>query len=177
MQQETTQELIDWECQESFSVLVSGVPPAECNFIILEANETMIGNRDPMRICPEIPKHLFGSAERGLAIYDPAPSEQLTEEAAKHSGLRPASEQAVEPQLSGSVSFPEALDKLAAENFVEHIFREEEAMVTGTHPVGVVAGETTGGYDAMNMRMMLQLLIPGMEDAEETDLSAEAFGI
>lgn len=41
------------------------------------------------------------------------------------------------------------------------------------YPVRMIAGEAAAGYDAMNMGMMLQLLIPGMENAEETYLSAK----
>jgi len=36
----------------------------------------------------------------------------------------------------------------------------------------VVRSEATSGDYAVNMRMMLQSLIPGMEDAEEADLCA-----
>ena len=45
------------------------------------------------------------------------------------------------------------------------------------YPVRVIAREAAGGHDAMNMRMMLQLLIPGMEDAEKADLGAKVRGI
>ena len=41
----------------------------------------------------------------------------------------------------------------------------------------MVRSESTSGDYAVNMRMMLQLLIPGMEDAEEADLCAQVAGI
>ena len=37
--------------------------------------------------------------------------------------------------------------------------------------------QTAGGNDAVGMREMLHFLSPGMEHAEESDLSPEAFGI
>jgi hypothetical protein len=87
MKQEAAQKLVDWQCQEAFLVFVSGVPPAERNFVILEANETTIGDCHAMGVSAEIAKHVFGSAERGLAIYGPPQSEQLMDEALKQPGL------------------------------------------------------------------------------------------
>lgn len=45
------------------------------------------------------------------------------------------------------------------------------------YPVCVIARETTSGYDTVNMGMMLQLLIPGMQDAEKADFRSEVPGI
>ena len=40
-------------------------------------------------------------------------------------------------------------------------------------PVGVIQRESTGGDHAMDMGMKLEPLIPGVQHAEETDLSAQ----
>ncbi len=45
----------------------------------------------------------------------------------------------------------------------------------GGKPTGMVWGESAGGNDAMDMGMVLQLLIPGMEHTEEANLGAEMF--
>jgi hypothetical protein len=177
VQQESAQELIYGQSQEAFLVFVSGVPPPECDFIMFEAHETVIGNRNAMCVRSQIAEHLFGSAERRFAIHNPAQSGQLTDETAKQPGLRPALEEAVEPQLTGSVSLPESIDEFAAKDFAEYVFGKEEARVSRMYPARVVTGEAAGGHDAMDMWMMLQLLIPAVEDAKETDLGPEAFGI
>ena len=39
--------------------------------------------------------------------------------------------------------------------------------------MGVIGSETASGEHAMNMRVMLQSLVPGMEHAEEADLRAK----
>ena len=83
----------------------------------------------------------------------------------------------MKPELSGSVSLLERFEKLAAEDFAEHPFRKKEAIIARAHPMGMVAGQTAGSDDAVNMGMMLQLLIPGMENAEEADRGAEASGV
>jgi hypothetical protein len=41
----------------------------------------------------------------------------------------------------------------------------------------VVRSEAAGGEHAVDMGMMLQALVPGMEHAEEADLGAEVAGI
>jgi hypothetical protein len=63
-------------------------------------------------------------------------------------------------------------DELAAEDASEHLDREEEGSAGGD-PTGVIRREASGGDHAVDMRMMLQSLIPGMEHAEEADLGAE----
>jgi hypothetical protein len=42
--------------------------------------------------------------------------------------------------------------------------------------VGVIERQPTGGDDAVDMGMKLQLLIPGMQHAEEADLGSEMAG-
>ena len=43
--------------------------------------------------------------------------------------------------------------------------------------MAVVARQAAGSDDAVNVGMMLQFLIPGMENAEKADLGAEAPGV
>ena len=66
----------------------------------------------------------------------------------------------------------ESGDKLAAEDSAEHFDGKEERSARGD-PAGVVRSETAGGQHAVDMGMMLQSLIPGMEHAEEANLRAE----
>jgi hypothetical protein len=47
----------------------------------------------------------------------------------------------------------------------------------GSNPAGVIAGESAGGNDTVDMGMKLELLVPGVKHAEEADLSSEMGGI
>ena len=71
----------------------------------------------------------------------------------------------------------QSFEKLAAKHFTENSFGEKEARAPGMHPVRVIPSEAAGGYDAVNVGVMLQLLVPGVEDAEEADLGTEMPGI
>src|ERR1017187_717467 len=70
----------------------------------------------------------------------------------------------------------ESGDKLAAEDTAEYFDGKEEGSARGD-PAGVIRSETAGGQHAVDMGMMLQSLVPGMEHAEEADLRAEVPGI
>ena len=63
-------------------------------------------------------------------------------------------------------------DELAAEHTAEHLDGKEEGAVRGD-PAGAVRSKTAGGDHTVDMGMMLQSLIPGMEHAEEADLGTE----
>ena len=177
MEQEAAHKLVDVKSQESLFVFVSGVSPAERYLVILEGNEPVIGDRNSMSVGAEIAQHLIGSTERWLAVDHPSPCVKLTDQTAKQFGLIQAVKQAVKLELPGSVSLLERFEKLAAEDFTESPFGKKEPITSRTYPVGMVARKTTGSDDAVNVGMMLQLLIPGMENAEEADLGAEARGI
>src|SRR3984957_16323028 len=78
----------------------------------------------------------------------------------------------VELECAGLKGVLEPGDKLAAEDSAEHFDGKEERSARGD-PAGVVRSETAGSQHAMDMRMMLQPLIPGMEHAEEADLGSQ----
>jgi hypothetical protein len=172
MQQEAPQELIGRQSEESFPVFMSGVSPAKRDLVILEGNESGIGNRNAMGVSAEIAQHLLGSAERRLAVDHPSRRMKLTDQTPKQFGLRQIAKQAVKPKLSGSMSLLERFEKLAAEDLAENRFRKKEALTSRAHPMSMVARQTAGSNDAVNVGMMLQLLIPRMQNAEEADLGA-----
>ena len=70
----------------------------------------------------------------------------------------------------------ETSDELAAKHATEHLDGKEKSMAW-FDPARAIARQAAGGNDAMDMRVKAQFLVPGMENAEETDLSAEMFGI
>ena len=78
----------------------------------------------------------------------------------------------MEAQLALGEGAFQSGDELAPNNPGQAGFGNKET-TTGTEPAVVVRGESAGGDHTMDMRMMLQLLIPGVEDAEETDLGAQ----
>jgi len=144
--------------QESLLVLMSGVSPAKRNFVIQERDETLIGDRHPMRVGAEVAKHLFGSAESWFAIDHPTRNIELADKASKKLGLGQATEQTVELKLAGGMSLLEGFDEFAAEDLTEHPYREEELVFSWVYPVVVVPRQSTGGDNAVNVRVVASAL-------------------
>src|SRR5271154_2721688 len=78
----------------------------------------------------------------------------------------------VELECAGMKGGLESGDKLAAEDTTEHFDGKEEGSVRGD-PAGMIRSEAAGGQHAVDMGMMLQSLVPGMEHAEEADLGSQ----
>ena len=64
----------------------------------------------------------------------------------------------MELELSGSVSLLERFEKLTAEDFAENRFGKKEAVISGAYPTGVIARQSAGGHDAVDVGMMASAL-------------------
>ena len=67
-------------------------------------------------------------------------------------------------------------DELATKHAPQYSNGKEEARV-GSNPAGVIVGESASGDDTVDMGMKLEFLVPGMEHAEEANVSSEMRGI
>src|SRR5437867_3538831 len=67
----------------------------------------------------------------------------------------------------------QAVHELAPEYFFENTNRQEETLLR-VDPPGVVRSQAAGWNHTVDVRMMLEFLVPGVQNAEETDLGAEA---
>src|SRR5687768_4517437 len=79
-------------------------------------------------------------------------------------------------KLPASESLLESLSELGAEDFLEDSNRQQEFGMR-CDPFAPVWSQASSWNDAMDMRMMLQLLVPGVEYAEEPDVGAESLWI
>ena len=79
---------------------------------------------------------------------------------------------AEEAEVTGLERSPELLQEEPSEQPRQHPHRQEEAG-SAANPARAVQGQPAAGDEAVNMRMVLQVLGPGMEHADETDLGAE----
>src|SRR5271155_1778681 len=67
-------------------------------------------------------------------------------------------------------------EELAAEYAAEDLHRQEER-IAGPYPAAVVRRQAARRNGAVNMRMEKQVLSPGVQNADHTDLRTEVFGI
>jgi len=70
----------------------------------------------------------------------------------------------------------ELVAELVAEDTAESLDRQEES-ARGIYPSGTIVGQTASGNDVVYVGMNLEVLSPGMEHAEESDLCSQVPGI
>ena len=74
MEQEAADELDRIEGHDAAAVAMSGVPPAEAHLSVIEAEESSVGDGNPVRVAGQILQHMLGSAERRLGVDHPLSS-------------------------------------------------------------------------------------------------------
>src|SRR5271167_2766839 len=129
-----------------------------------------------MGVSAEITQGMFGTSERGFAIDHPVMLEQLAKPGGEDLRLSELIQIAIEAQLPYVAGAFQRGQELTAKNPAQHFDGKKERVV-GVDPMGVIRRESTGGDDTMDMGMKLQLLVPGVQHAEETDLGAQMSGI
>ncbi len=79
---------------------------------------------------------------------------------------------AEEAEFAGREGGAQLIEEQAAEEPREDAHRQEEPPATG-NPARVVERGTAAGHDTVDMRMVVQVLAPGMEHRDEAGLDAE----
>ena len=136
----------------------------------------MVGDSDAMSVSAQVVDDILGAPERRFAVDDPVPTEEWAQERGERFWRGEQLQLAVKPQLTLGESVFQSSDELAPKNLSQNRKGKKEA-ATGGEPALVVGGESAGGDHAMDMRMMLQLLVPGVKDTKEADLGAQMPGM
>jgi len=67
--------------RERASLVVMGIVlPAEAHLAIVDREQSMIGDRDAVRVACQVLENVLGPAKRGLGIHDPVLPEQGAQE-------------------------------------------------------------------------------------------------
>jgi hypothetical protein len=70
MKEEPSYELIGLESHGLLFITIGIVPPAEGDVVVLDFEDTIVTDSDPVGISTKILKDTLGSVERWLAIYN-----------------------------------------------------------------------------------------------------------
>ena len=109
-------------CGNSHNLLLAAVGiilPSERHSIILEANESMVGDRDAVGIAREIMQNMFGAAEGWLGVDDPVLSEELSQKSAEGTWFGESLKRAVELELVLLEELSESRGELASKDATE----------------------------------------------------------
>lgn len=131
----------------------------------------MVGDGDAVGVGTEIEQDMLRTSEGSFAVDDPVMAKQLPEPGGEELGLGEELEVTMEAELGLGEGALQRGHELAAKHPAQHFVGKEEG-AAGLDPARVIGGQTTGWEYAMDMGMKLELLIPSVQYAEETDLGA-----
>src|SRR4051812_21922789 len=119
MQKESSQELSRGERHNFLCTAVRVVLPLKADSLSVEGNQTVIGNRDAMRIAAEIAQHLHGSAKGGFGVNHPAPQMEAAEQFGKLFGSGKQMRRAGAAELAALTQPLQACNELGTKNFAQ----------------------------------------------------------
>jgi hypothetical protein len=137
MQEEASEELLAGECHLPFLVAVGIVLPAEGDLVILEGEQTMIGNGNVTSVASQVAEHALGSTERRFGINDPILREEGSEEGSERLGVTQRLQTAGEDQLALAEALLQAGHELAPEDTAKHFDWDQEG-IARMNPAGVI---------------------------------------
>jgi len=136
----------------------------------------MVGDGHAMGVAAEILQHILGATEGTSQVDHPVLSKQWPEPSSEDLGFGEELQVFGEAELPILEGLPEGRDELATKNLTQYRFGQE-VVVRRADPAGVIERETSGGHHAMDMGMKPELLVPGVQHTEETNLCTEVSGI
>ena len=136
----------------------------------------MVGDGDAMGVAGQVVENLFGAAKRWLGVDHPVLPEQLSEEGCEAGWNGQILLRAVKLQLVLRDELLEFRNELAAEDAAQCMNGQKEAW-RRVDPSGAIESKAAGGNDVVDVGMMLKVLSPGVEHAEESDVGSQVLGI
>ena len=177
MQEEAPQEFFGGNRHLPLLVMAGIVLPAEGDMGSVEGKNAGVGNGDTMSVAGQITKHLLRTGERAFGVDNPFARIGLPAELVKGGGMTETGEAAVELEFPLAISGGQKRQEFAAKNTAEHLDWKQESAAAGRDPLRAIGRQTAARYHAVQMRMMLEGLSPGVEDGEQAELRPKVFGI
>ena len=116
-----------------------------------------------MDVAGEVLEEVLGRAERLFGVDVPAFFSQSFEQQAKVPRIGQGSGFAWEAEFLLFESLLEKVEELALENNTECFYGEEEVFAGG-NPTSLIERQSSLGDEAVEVEVVLELLVPGMED-------------
>ena len=117
VQKEPSDEVIGLELHGLLLITVGVVPPQKGNPVVLDLEDAVITDGDPVGISAEILKDALGSIEGRFAIHDPLLMVELACKAFEDAGVFEMTDTAREDEMTRCKSLLEVIKELACELF------------------------------------------------------------
>lgn len=129
-----------------------------------------------MRVSAQVIEDVLGAAKRWFRVDDPLRVGGRRKPCTEGPGITQRFEVTEEAQRARSKCAVQLLQEMSAEEAREHPNRQEEAGATGD-PTFAVRCNTAARNDAMNVRVVKQILAQGMQDRDEADLGTQVLRV
>ena len=172
VQQEATDELLGREDHALLGVAVTVVSPAEGDVSVLDVEQAIVRDRHAMRVSSDVIENLLRPRKRRFGIDHPlllSEGVQIPMESLPFSQWLEGGE---ELEVTTREGLTEQFQEAPTEEAREHPHGQEERGSAGD-PALPIGGESAARHHAMQVRVVHQVLPPGMQDGEEADLRAE----
>ena len=178
VQQETAHELANGELHDLVLVvaILTVVLPAKADMLVGEIKQPAVADGDAVSVPRKIGQDLPRACEWTLGVNDPFPRAQGSEVSLECLPVFKRDEIGEELQLAGIESCHETFEEQTPEQARQHSDWQEEAW-TASHPAHAVGGDTSARHNAMDVRVVIEALSPGVQDRGEADVGAEVLGI
>ena len=131
VQQETSDELVGIHSKEFDLVVVGSVLVGEGHLAVVDREDAVIGDSDPMGVAAEIAEELFRTGERRLCIDDPVGRGEFLEQLREGFGISERGYGAWEDEGAAVVGFSEEPEVLSSEVFGKGAHFEEVGGASG----------------------------------------------
>lgn len=176
VEKESSEELDGVESHGALTTALGVVLVAEADFAVVDAEQSLVGDGDPVGIAGEVFEDLPRSTERRLSINDPVFVTQGFEQSLPGFGMLEVAKSTVELKLFVLEGVVQVSEKLSSKQPTENADREKEPVSTA-HPALAIEAETAASNHAMQMRMGVKGLSPGVENGEAAELRAQELGV
>ena len=152
MQKKAPKKLIGADCHLSLLVAVRIILPSKGDTVILEGQQPVVGDGDPVRVAREVMQYMLRPAKGALGVDDPVLTEQLSEKLRKHPRVCQDFQRAMKLQLIAARQVLEGFSELSPKYLAENADRKKVAGAC-VNPPRAVWRQAAGWNHAMYVRV------------------------
>ena len=168
MKQEPSDELIGFKGHDFRFVVIGVVPPSKRDGVVFKFHKPVVADRDPVGVSAEIIQNVLGLLERLFAVDDPVLFVQIGDQGIEGPRRRKVTYGAGVGKFVLGTELFQISDELPSKELRHHIDVDEK-IISATPPLSAVKGQSSAGNDAVNMRMVYEVLTPGVQNANKPD--------
>jgi hypothetical protein len=172
VEQESPDELHGRQGEGSHSVFVGIVLPPKGDLPVPDPEKPVVGEGDAVRVSSEVPEHVGGSSERRLGVDDPVFALELGAPPFPVLEFLEGLLVSQEAEFSGTEGVVEESQELSSKQPTEYAHGQKKTFATSDPPFPCCI-DASGGHHTMNVRVMMEILSPGVQDGQKADAGSE----